>query len=99
METKSVWRWTGQETKLSPVPPRNRDDHSLEDAILDIAAAGRKKDVSPCMLVEDPAFPAIQIPSSVPTRAKKAKRCPLRSWCQASLPMMAIGRLSADGSP
>ncbi len=29
-----------------------------KDAMMDIAAAGRKKDVRPCMLVEDPAFPA-----------------------------------------
>jgi hypothetical protein len=54
VEVESVRRWPCQEKKLSVVPPRPAGNESLEDAILDIAAACRE-DVKPCVLVEKPA--------------------------------------------
>jgi hypothetical protein len=43
-----------QNARLSLVPPRNCEDQSIEDAILDIVGAGRE-DVKLCLLVEKPA--------------------------------------------
>ena len=40
---------------------------------------------------------AVVMPTPARTRAKKAKRCPLGTWCRASSPMTAIGRFSDDG--
>jgi hypothetical protein len=53
-----VWPLPQHPPHLSLVPPRDPDDESLEDAMMDIAAAGRKKYVNPCALVKEPACPA-----------------------------------------
>jgi hypothetical protein len=61
-EESRWWRWPWESSgplpqnppQLSLVPPRDPSEESLED----VAAAGRKKVVSPCVLVEDPASPA-----------------------------------------
>ena len=54
-----VWKWWWEMApQLTVVPPRAGGNESVEDAILDIVAAGRKKYVKPCVLVEEPACPA-----------------------------------------
>ncbi len=54
-----VWKWWWEMApQLTVVPTRAGGSESVEDAILDIVAAGRKKYVNPCVLVEKPAGPA-----------------------------------------
>ena len=63
MEETRWWRWSWESSgplpqnppSISLVPSRDPSEESLEDAMMDIAAAGRKKDVRPCMLVR-PGF-------------------------------------------
>jgi hypothetical protein len=76
MGNESVRRRACHKAKLFLVPPRNYDDQSLDDALLDIAAVGRKKYVNPCVLLGTPAYPASRDACAHPLQDQEVEAVP-----------------------